>query len=101
LHPDNAVPDDGTFVPVYRNSIDALHQFSIGEVKYILSRSTCHWASAFTKVWDGWWDFEGTPMDADLTKPQFLLSYWAEYLLEAAKECCPTDASNIDVIVID
>jgi hypothetical protein len=101
LHPDNATPDDGTLVPVYRNTIDASYQFSTGEVRYILSRSTCHWASAFTKVWDGWWDYKGTPVDGDITKAQFLLADWAEHLLNAAKECCPTKPNNRDIIVID
>ena len=101
LHPDNFAPDDGTLIPVYRNTIDASYEFSIGEVKYILSRSTCHWASAFTKVWDGWWEYKGTPVDGDITKAQFLLADWAEHLLNAAKECCPTEPNKRDVIVID
>lgn len=101
LHPDNATPDNGTFVPVYRDSIDASRQLSIGEVQYILSRSTCHWASAFTKVWDGWCEIESTPLDAEFAKPQFLLSEWPGFLLDAAKECCPSDPINRVIITID
>jgi hypothetical protein len=74
---------------------------TIGEVQYILSLCTCHWASAFTKVWDGWCEELDVSVDAELTKPQYLLLYWADRLLEAAKECCPTDPKNREVIIID
>jgi hypothetical protein len=101
MHPDNTTPDNETSVAIFRDAVDASYQLSIGEVRYILSRCTCHWASAFTKVWDGWCEIEGTPADADLAKPQFLLSNWTEFLLEAAKECCPTDPNNRVIINID
>jgi hypothetical protein len=100
-HPDHATPDDGTFVIVYRDTIDDAYQLTISEVQYILSLCTCHWASAFTKVWDGWCEDPDTSVHEELTKPQYLLLYWADRLLEAAKECCPTDPRNREVIVID
>lgn len=100
-HPDHDTPNDGTFVTVYRDTIDGAYQMTIGEVQYILSLCTCHWASAFTKVWDGWCEELDVSVDAELTKPQYLLLYWADRLLEAAKECCPTDPKNREVIIID
>jgi len=100
-HPDHATPDDWTLVTVYRDTIDDTIQLSLGEVQYILSRCTCHWATAFTVVWDGWREEVGTSLDAELTKPQHLLSYFADRLLLAAQECCPTRPRNRDVIIID
>ena len=102
-HPDNATPDDGTLTIVYRDTVDDIYQLTIDEVQYILSLCTCHWANAFTKVWDGWCQEPYASVDAagELTKPQYLLLYWAERLLQAAKECCPTDPRNRETIIID
>jgi hypothetical protein len=100
-HPDHTTPDDGTFIIVYRDTIDDTSQLTIGEVQYILSVCTCHWASAFTKVWDGWCEDPDASVDVELTKPQYLLLYWTDRLLEAAKECCPTDPDNREIIIID
>jgi len=85
----------------YRDTVDDTSQFTISEVQYILSRCTCHWASASTKVWDGWCEDPDASVEAELSKPQYLQFYWAERLPEAAKECCPTDPRNREVIIID
>jgi hypothetical protein len=100
-HTDHATPDDGTLIIVYRDTIDDAYQLTINEVRYILSLCTCHWASAFTKVWDGWCEESDAPVELELTKPQYLLMYWADRLLEAARECCLTDPDNREIIIID
>jgi hypothetical protein len=100
-HPDHITPHTEALVRVYSDTLDVSRSFSIGEVCYILSRCTCHWASAFVKVWNGWREESIAPEDSDLTKPEFLLEMWPEFLLDAARECCPVDPANRVTIIID
>jgi hypothetical protein len=100
-HPDHIPPRTEVLVTVYSDTIDPSRSFTIGEVHYILSRCTCHWTSAFSKVWNGWREESVTPEDSELTKPEFLLVMWPEFLLEAARECCPINPANRVTIVID
>jgi hypothetical protein len=101
IHPDHITSNTEALVTVYSDTIDPLRSFTIGEVHYILSRCTCHWTSAFSKVWNGWREESVTPEDSELTKPEFLLVMWPEFLLEAARECCPINPANRVTIFID
>jgi hypothetical protein len=101
IHPDHTTPTTEALVTVYSDTIETSRNFTIGEVQYILSRCTCHWASAFSKVWNGWREEGITPEDSELTKPQFLLALWPEFLLDAARECCPINPANRVTIIID
>jgi hypothetical protein len=101
IHPDHITPATEMSITVYSDSIDTSRNFNIGEVNYILSRCTCHWASAFSKVWNGWREESIAPEDSELTKPEFLLALWPEFLLDTARECCPKNPANRVTIIID
>lgn len=88
-YPDHTTPDDGTLAIVYRDTVDDTSRFTISEVQYILSRCTCHWASAFTKVWDGWCEDPDACVEAELSKPQYLQLYWAERLPGGCERMLP------------
>lgn len=86
---------------VYREMLDELQTLSIGQVQFILSRCTCHWAVAFAEVWDDWCDGVDADEREELSKPEVLLRFFPNRLEEAARECCPPDPAKIVSITID
>lgn len=86
---------------VYRDMIDDLQLLSIEQAQFILSRCTCHWATAFNIVWGHWCDGVAAGKNKDIPKPEMLIRCFHDRLQQAARECCLPNPANMDSIIID
>jgi hypothetical protein len=94
----------GPMLTFHRDTIDESYDFSLGEVSFNLSRCNCRLATYFSNEWRKWREVSsvrGNSEDLNLTKIQLLQQSYQEELLAAARECCPCDPANREVIELD